>query len=538
MNQRGQLVRVTDADDGITAYYYDNAGRKIAEVSPLNYDAGSTLQQMNRTEYSYDLMGRLKTKSYTYFDIITQQVVSYVSKAYKYDAGGNMIKELDALGYEEGTGYTTEAKINSGYGIEYTYDFANNNITTLDPVSDDRSLDYTILYEYDAIGRKVSQTDARGYVTEYTYDDAGNVLTISIESQTIQVNTYDLTGNLTGRTDGNGNTFTYTYNAMGKLKSTCLPGDASISSNITTYQYDMRGNLMMSSDTAGLVDEYIYDNQGRELIHIQHKSDNTQAITLSEISYDKAGNKRFVTDGNGVTTEYTYNDLNRLTASEVTVTDCNDDETVQTTSYGYDANGNQTTTTNWRGNTYTNVYDPINRLIEKINPYNVMMEGLIYNHNDVQIYSYDAYNYATQFTYDKNNRLLDKIDPLNHIESQSYDDAGNVCSKTDGRNKTTAYEYDEFNRLESVVNALDETTSYTYDLNGNMLTQTDGGGNVTTFEYNIRNKQTKKIDHGGRTGAPGNYTYDPERTETYTYYSDGQHAYKGRPQRCYDKLYL
>ena len=66
-----------------------------------------------------------------------------------------------------------------------------------------------------------------------------------------------------------------------------------------------------------------------------------------------------------------------------------------------------------------------------------------------------------------------------------------------------------------------EITSYTYDTNGNMLTQTDGKGNVTSFEYNAANKPVKRIDHVGRLGSPGNYTYLEAKTETYTYYGDG-----------------
>ena len=107
-----------------------------------------------------------------------------------------------------------EDKIDSGYGTEYTYDLANRKITVLDPVSYDRSLTYTNLYGYDALGRNTSITDARGYETDYTYNNAGNILTVSTESQTTQINTYDLAGNLTSTTDGNGNTTTYTYNAF------------------------------------------------------------------------------------------------------------------------------------------------------------------------------------------------------------------------------------------------------------------------------------------------------------------------------------
>ena len=95
---------MTDAADGVTAYYYDRAGRLTAEVAPNDYDPLLTLSEMNRTLYAYDGMDRLVTKSYSYLDPVTSQWTTYVAKAFQYDDSGNVIKELDALGYESGTG--------------------------------------------------------------------------------------------------------------------------------------------------------------------------------------------------------------------------------------------------------------------------------------------------------------------------------------------------------------------------------------------------------------------------------------------------
>ncbi len=509
-DKRGQLKIITDADGGVTAYYYDRAGRKIAEVSPKNYDLAKELTEMNRTEYTYDLMDRVKTITQTYYDTDTSQWITITSKAYKYDNRGNKTKELDALGYDAGTGETAEEKINTGYGTEYVYNLANKLTETLDPESKDRSLSFTIKYEYDALGRKTAETNAKGVITTYYYDDAGNITsttvreTIGSPEQTLQENTYDLIGNLKTTTDGNGNTTVYEYNAYNKLRKAVYPGDETIPANAVTYQYDTVGNLKKQQDTEGTVDLYNYDSQGRQLSRTQQKEDGTENIT-NTTSYDKNGNKRFETDGNNNTTEYTYDSLNRLK----TVTNA----VYQTTIYRYDANSNLLTTTDWRGNIYSNVYDPLNRLLEKKDPYGKIIQKNEYYKNGLQSKSYDALNNLTQYLYDKNNKLVQTIDPENHTTSQAYDDTGNIYTRTDGRGKTTTYNYDLLNRLESVVNAKNETTSYTYDLNGNMLTQTDAKGHTTTFEYNAANKPVKRIDHGGI----GN----PAKTESYTYYANG-----------------
>ncbi|MCG1025143.1 kelch repeat-containing protein [Dehalobacter sp.] len=517
---RERLIKVTNAKGNIAAYYYDLGGRLIAEVSPKNYIANTDLSQLNRTTYTYDNMDRVKTKGYTYLDPVTSQWVTFVAKAYKYDQKGNKIKELDALGFEAGTGSTNDAKINSGYGTQYTYDPAGRVLTVLDPVSSDRSLQYTTLYAYDGAGRKVSETNANGIVTAYTYDDAGNLLTQSINNQTVKTDTYDTAGNLISETDGNNNTITYSYNAFYKLKQAVYPGDSTIPSDTVTYQYDTNGNLKQKTDSAGPVDLYTYNKQGNVLSHTQQKSDGTQVITTS-IRYDKAGNKRFTIDGNGVTTESTYNELNQLISTSITVHNGNNVAILETTTYTYDADGNQTTKTDWLGNIDTNVYDPLDRLIQKIDPLNKTINKLAYNHNSAQISSTDALNKVTQYTYDKNNRILSTIDPLNHTNSQTYDNVGNIHTKTDADSNITTFNYDAFNRLTSVVNAKSETTSYTYDLNNNKLTQTDGLNHTTTYEYNAANKVTKKIDHDGRTGTFPNYTYNSAKTESYTYDADG-----------------
>jgi len=271
------------------------------------------------------------------------------------------------------------------------------------------------------------------------------------------------------------------------------------------------GNLKLQENSIGTQDIFSYDNQNRQIQHIRQRKDGTEHISTS-VRYDVNGNVRFETDGNNVTTEKTYDGMNRLKAVTITVSGI-----TQTTTYRYDRNGNLTHETDWRNNTWTNVYDPLNRLTEKWDPYNNCIQKLEYNDNHVQVKSYDALNNITQYEYDMNNRLVKTIDPELNETAQEYDALGNIISKTDGRNNTTRFEYDELNRLVKVINANNEETVYTYDLNGNMLTQTDGKGHTITYEYNCVNLVTRRIDHGGRTDSG----YDLSKTESYTYYADG-----------------
>jgi len=505
-NQRGLLVYSVDAKGGTSAYEYDNAGRKTVEISPKNYIPDEQTSNMNRVVYQYDEMGRVLTKSYigkytTYnpeSKTWNDTPVATIINAYTYDNNGNVLKEQDALGYK------------NGYGTEYTYNCANKPVTVLDPVAKERELSYTTYYTYDALGRKITETNAKGVITSYEYDDAGNVTKVSVKKsessaeQTIQLGTYDFLGNVLTKTDGNGNTTTFEYNALNKVKKVVYPSDDTIGANTVTYEYDNMGNVVSTKDTLGRVVIYTYDNQGRVLSSTQQKENGLESITISA-RYDKNGNKRFEIDGRGIVKENKYDALNKLSSTSISG---------KTTTYEYDANGNQTKQSDWRGNTYTNTYDALDRLIEKKDPNGKSIQKIEYNENNAQIKAYDTLDNMTGYIYDKNNRLISTIDPANHETSQTYDNVGNVETKTDGRNNTTTYEYDEFNRLVSVKNAKNETTNYTYDLNGNILTQKDAKGNITLFKYNVVNKVIEKTcsDSQGNSSNTESYSYNEDGT--------------------------
>nr|WP_303740666.1 RHS repeat-associated core domain-containing protein [Lutispora saccharofermentans] len=507
-DKRGFLTKVTNAEGGITLYAYDRAGRKLSEVSPKNYDSAKTMDEMNRIEYVYDIMGRILQKIDIYKDAGSGSWIRINAKNLEYDNRGNVIKESDALGYEQ------------DYGTEYTYNLAGKPVTFIDPVTRQRGLPFTIKYEYDSLGRKISETNAKGVETLYSYDDAGNLLTVKVkknsysEEKALRTNTYDLTGRLLAETDGNGHTTTYEYNALDKIRKAITPGDSTIEPNILIYQYDENANTRLKKNSIGRIEEYSYDGQNRVISYTSKKADGTQAITTSA-KYDRNGNKRFETDGNGVTRENMFDSLNRLIETKTTVNGIE-----KSTSYAYDANGNQTEMTDWLGNVYTNIYDPLNRLIEKQDPYTTI-QMLEYNKNNLQSKSYDALGNMTQFSYDRNGRLIYTIDAEDHVTTQSYDDLGNIEAETDGRGISIVYEYDEFNNMTAVTNAKGERTEYAYDLNGNILTQKDAKGNTTTYEYNAANKAIRRIDHGGRTGQAGRYVYINDKVESFTYYPDG-----------------
>ncbi len=426
-----------------------------------------------------------------------------------------------------GTGASNLARIQSGYGKETSYNAANLPVTLRDAVSIERGLKWTKKWLYDGAGRQFGEINATGVVSGTRYDDASRVIGLTVRAslnspeKVLKTSTYDFAGRILSETDGNGNQVTSTYNAFNKTRTTFEPGDDSIEAYKTTSQYDIRGRLVKTEDSQGVTNLSVYDPQGKEISHTEQMKDGSQAITTS-VRYDQNGKARFVTDGNGNVTENLYDALNRLVETRGSVTNISGVKETRATTFGYDKNGNKLWEQNWLGNRQTFTYDERNRLISTTDAANVVVQKLQYNASDVQTIAYDALNRLTTYTFDHNNRQLSITDAEGHVSSQTYNDVGQKGSLTDGNGSTTQYTYDELGKLASVINALGETTSYTYDLNGNTLTQKDGRGYVTSYEYNIANKQTKRIDHGGRTGKAGSFQYNLAKVESYTYTGSGK----------------
>ncbi|MFZ5987822.1 MAG: RHS repeat-associated core domain-containing protein [Bacillota bacterium] len=554
----------------VTSFSYDRGGRKIAEVTPQNYDISKAeaKDMNNRFTYAYDSMDRLKAVGFIGYEFkvgalntLEQSSLNITLKAYDYDYNGNVIKEWDALGLQK------------GYYTEYTYTPQNQIETVLDPVGRERGLTFTSKYEYDTIGRIFRETLAnrnpdedKESITTYLYtfnkNENGEIISTDVKKKVnitdpnanasesvVEQNIYDLTDNLIVRIDGNKKQTTYLYNAFGKVKQVNYPGDTqqdfiSILPNTVEYSYDVFGNLRKQKDTFGTIDLYTYDGQGRVLTHTTKKEDNQEAINTS-MGYDKNGNVIYTVDGNLNRTDYSYDEFNRLISTKISVNNADSQVSIHTSINNYDLNGNiigVTKRVEARGktveNTFTYIYDPLDRLVQKNYikfeeniPYAKTIHMLEYYHNSTQSKSYEAPNddstnfNVTEFKYDKNNRLIATIDPehtdtdlFNHIETREYDNLGSLYKKVDGRGNVTTYRYDELNRLVEVENAKKEKTIYIYDLNGNMLSQqigreNAGGIKITKFYYNAANKLSKRVDPLG-DGIDS-------KTELYTYYPNG-----------------
>ncbi|MFZ5351437.1 MAG: penicillin-insensitive murein endopeptidase [Bacillota bacterium] len=304
-----RLIRITDKEGNTSRSFYDEAGNKIKEVSPQNYNP-STDDGPGIT-YLYDAMNRLLE--------VRNEAGTVVSKN-TYDISGLVAASTDA----------------AGYATEYAYDIGYRVLQITAPEAKLKGRT-SISYTYDALGNIKTVTDGEGNTTAYIRDMWGRAVKITNADGSYELYTYDFAGNMTSSRDGNGNTTYYSYNSLNKLAAITDPAGQTIS-----YKYDREGRLVFEADRNGQNITYTYDELSRLV------SENSTTY-----SYDKAGNRTSKATGTDIST-YTYDTRNRMTQSTAGGV---------TTTYSYDNNGNLLTTSD--GKVYT--YDGFNRLTKATN---------------------------------------------------------------------------------------------------------------------------------------------------------------------------
>jgi RHS repeat-associated protein len=214
----------------------------------------------------------------------------------------------------------------------------------------------------------------------------------------------------------------------------------------TSYVFDLRGNLVQTTDPAGHVTSYTVDSLGRKL-----------AMTDPDLgtwswSYDAVGDLVSRRDGNGNVVSWSYDAANRAltkTTSEGTVTWTYDEVRA-----GYANLGHQTTMIDALGQA-SHDFDDLGREVHRS--------------RSIGGVSYDFFT-----AYDAGGRLL----------GTRYPD-GQVVGRDPADGSGVALGYDSAGRLYSVPNVGGGSivTSTQYDALGNVVSQSYGNGTVTSKSY-------------------------------------------------------
>lgn len=577
----GNLISVTDAQQGATKFGYDTRHNIVYIINPRGdtllsniFDSSDRVivqtdayQQQTKLDYNTPNNGDV---TITFPDNKTEVVHhdSFYRSTYDKDELGHIVTNTydynnNPLNIKDENGNVTHItydSLSNPLSIEMpgntttsiAYNTYSQPIKIVNALNDTTTFNYDTTgnltqiqlpnnaseeYIYNSKGQIISTKDALGRVVSFGYNSAGDITSITAPHGT-QNRNYDTIGRLISLTNENGYTSTYQYNKRDQLTVVTDPlGHKIIDS------FDANGKLVHSTDKNGNTTTLEYD-----------KKDRLTKITLPNggitiFTYDVRDNIASITDANGNTTTYGYDGKNRLTS----ITNA-----LGTSTIAYDNVGNRISETDATNRTLYYTYDSLNRLVQtkdaisNVTAYTRNALGQVRSVKDPlnreTKYQYDALGYIKQITdaannnsstdYDAIGNLKSITDPNGHTQHIGYDSSNRLTSHRDAESNLDSFvndgvgniiqiikptgtitrAYDSANRLVSVNNSTGDNYAYTYDPNGNILSIQNNAG-TAYFTYNAINKVTRHIDVFGDTVK---YSYDSVGNRTSIIYPNNK----------------
>jgi len=470
----GQLVAVTNALNGVTRYFYDEAGNMTNQVDALS----------RITAFEYDKLGR-RTK---------RTLPLGMSESYAYDAVGNVLMNVDFNGQTTTFSYDSmnrpiqkqpdlvfgQSPIAFAYyhtGLRsnmtdatgtttYTYDGRDRLLTKETPFG-------TLTYSYQSSccnGQLVSiqSSNPNGVSLAYEWDALGRLSTVSDAQLGVVTYGYDAVGNVASYSCPNGVTNIYQYSALNRLTNLTA---STVSGVLASYTYRLgaSGNRTNVVEHSGRTVVYQYDVLYR-LTNEVISADTAGPNGSISYTYDAVGNRLSVasTVAGVTTTTYSYNENDWLSGDQ------------------YDANGNTTNST--FGADY---YDFENRLTNRNNTVTYLHDG---DGNRVG----KSENGTNTFF------LVDTLNPTGY--AQVVEELRSVDGGSTNVVRTYVYAHDRIAQRQLITESW-VVSLYGYDGHGSVRFLSDANGTVTnTYTYDAF---AILIFSSGAT--PNNYLYTGEQ---------------------------
>lgn len=604
--------------DGTEKWYtYDN----MYQIVSIRVKKGDTEETIH-TSYSYQDVDVYQGKGNDTITVrnayVTEQSYSdgtILSKTYE-DHQGNVVREYSNGLYTDMTYNSQGDKISQwcmGKSLSekdgvlelYLYDDEGNltaTITDPDYVSGTDTTGYFIREDstqeqgtivtkssYDADGNVTEEIDALGNITKYTYDKEGNLSSVLQPDNVLYEYRYDIKAKdhttqdivyeprVSGTSaDREMSKSVVTKDSTDKIIKVEDFGisDTDDTSIRTSYEYDIRDNLIKETYTSGNYKTYTYDIRDRvtEIVYYESSSGTAEKTRITEYTYDDSDNITSMTDKKVKDhieyiyryTAYGYDAFNRLAY----VSECDTDEVPGDTvidankiKYEYDIKDRIVAIdypNSHLGITGLRFHYDSNSWLQ-----NITAVGEDGKESLLRVYSYDTFGRTIEildypdtlnstakwvkrtYTYDKLSRTTDIVytdnltgsgTDVKASYSYGYDKNGNIVVESiidtygyaNGNvyGGNAYYTYDVNNRLvtkqkwdrisENLVGNMGEYY-YTYDAAGNKVAEeyfvpNYGTESTTTYVYNEFNQLISKQLMG---------EYECEEDFTYTYDADG-----------------
>jgi RHS repeat-associated protein len=318
---------------------------------------------------------------------------------------------------------------------------------------------------------------------------------------------YDSRGQITAKTNSRGQVTRYQYDAQGRL-TLVTDADGSPQAATRSFTYDAAGNVASETDERGNATQYQYDAHNRLIRRTDPDPDGAGPLPppVTSWQFDSAGNVIRQVDALGGSATFIYDARNRMTQST--------DTAGKQSSWRYDATGNLLSSTVPLGHTTQFEYDSRQRQVAMTNA-NGAMTRYRYDVDNNLIAMEDSRGNLQRYEYDSRNRLIGEIDTLGAKSTRKYDLSNRLIELKDRNGQVTRWDYDRLNRpiQETWLSPAGEvlnTVQRSFDQIGN-LTSISDRFSALTFNYDTRNR-ISRVDTIGTPGMPAvvlDYAYDP-----------------------------
>jgi RHS repeat-associated protein len=469
-----------------TSYFYDALGRP---TSIITSDGTATVQHVNRAVLTTDVNGVQKITQYDVLGRITG-VCEITSTALNGQSPTACGMDIVGTGFVTSYAYALATHTTTITQGVQTRTFVTDDMGRTTSVTEPESGTTNYSYAYNSTGLVVTRTrptanqtspttltttttqsDSLGRVTSVTYSDGTPLRTYFYDINQpgfVQTNYLGRLSYANANTPNNFALTAYSYDTLGRVigLTECLPvGCGTFADNLSlSYQYDLAGNMLSSSDGGGTTTTYTY-SPASEVQSVTSSLSGSEAppALISNVTNGPNGplNYQF---GNGLTNVSTYDALGRVNGGSV----CNGSTSISCSGgsqlYGYSVQQQGIRTTTGCDTVLNNCaafgYDQFNRLTSRT----VTGSSAPQNYT----YGYDRYG----------NRL-----------SQTAADGGPspqlTISATTNQITSTGYSYDAAGNVTS-----DGFHTYTYDAEGN-VTAVDGG-TTASYVYNALNQRVSE----------------------------------------------
>ena len=408
----------------------------------------------------------------------------------------------------------------------------------------------TILYhaEYDPLGMLASETDAAGLTTSHSYvlfvagDVQSGVRTHATTRLTAPswlpggamasaalvtaTEEFDIRGNLVSTTDALGVTTLREYDQQDRLVRETGPGGRLLG----TYAYDPRGPVSAVTDAAGAATAFAYDQDG----NLVSTTDALGGVVRHE--YDARGRRVRTVDALGRVTLHEHDGFGRVVRRTVAA-----GTTAQlVTTFSYDAQGRVLSAADSDGRSVAFVRDSHGRVVRRTDAqgrqttysYDVALGCAAQascSESDLPTRVVSPAGRVTVRRHGPGRILLEETvaagTPLAAVTRHAYDAYGNLISATGPDGAVWTYERTgadaPMGRISAVVSPSGERTAFSYDLLGRRVLTTKAAGTPLAAAYaETYDASGAVISSSGPEGQSVSYEYDA----------------RGRPARTVDAL--